>query len=214
MTIVGVVGDVRHYGLNLPELPAFYNTYQQQDQPWKRWTYLAVRADGNNPTLAGQVKNQIWSVDKQIPVTKLRPMTEVMSASLAAQRFNMTLMGIFAAVALILASIGIYGVISYSVTQRTHEIGIRMALGAKTGDVMRGVLKEGLLLAGIGVAIGIGAAFALTRVMSSLLFGVSTTDPVIFVSISLILIGVAVGATLIPARRATKVDPMIALRYE
>jgi putative ABC transport system permease protein len=168
----------------------------------------------NNPALAGQVKNQIWSIDKQIPVTKLRPMTDVMSASLAAQRFNMTLMGIFAAVALALAAIGIYGVISYSVTQRTHEIGIRMALGAETGDVLRGVLREGLLLAGIGVAIGIGAAFALTRVMSSLLFGVSTTDPVTFVSISLILIGVALGATFIPARRATKVDPMIALRYE
>ncbi|HZM87702.1 MAG TPA: ABC transporter permease [Blastocatellia bacterium] len=214
MTIVGVVSDVKHYGLNLPELPAFYNTYQQQDQPWKRWSYLAVRTDGNNPTLASQVKNQIWTVDKQIPVTKLRPMTDVMSASLAAQRFNMTLMGIFAAVALLLAAIGIYGVISYSVTQRTHEIGIRMALGADTRDVLKGVLREGLLLAGAGVVIGLGAAYALTRVMSSLLFNVSTTDPVIFISISLILIGVALGATFIPARRATKVDPMIALRYE
>ena len=214
MTIVGVVGDVKHYGLNLPELPAFYSTFQQQDQPWKRWTYLAVRSDENNEGLAGQVKGQIWSVDKQIPVTRLRPMTDVMSASLAAERFNMTLMGIFAAVALLLAAIGIYGVISYSVTQRTHEIGVRMALGAKAGDVLRGVLKEGMLLAGIGVAIGMGAAFALSRVMSSLLFGVSTTDPMIFVSIPIILIGVALGATFIPALRATRVDPMIALRYE
>ncbi len=214
MTIIGIVGDVRHYGLNLPELPAFYNTYQQQDQPWKRWAYMAVRTDGSNPTIAAQVKNQIWSVDKQIPVTKLRPMTDVMSASLAAQRFNMTLMGIFAAVALLLAAIGIYGVISYSVTQRTHEIGVRMALGAKSGDVLKGVMKEGMVLAVIGVAIGLGAAFAVTRVMSSLLFGVSTTDPFIFAGISLILIGVALGATFIPARRATKVDPMIALRYE
>ncbi len=214
MTIIGVVGDVKHYGLNLPELPAFYNSYEQQDQPWKRWTYLAVRADGNTGALAGQVKNQIWSVDKQIPVTKLRTMTDVMAASLAAQRFNMTLMGIFAAVALVLAAIGIYGVVSYSVTQRTHEIGIRMALGAETGDVLRIVLRQGLQLAGIGVALGIGAAFALTRVMSSLLFGVSATDPVIFAGISIILTGVALGATFIPARRATKVDPMIALRYE
>ena len=214
MTIIGVVGDVRHYGLNLPELPAFYNTYQQQDQPWKRWAYMAVRTDGSNPTIAAQVKNQIWSVDKQIPVTKQRPMTEVMSASLAAQRFNMTLMGIFASVALLLAAIGIYGVISYSVTQRTHEIGVRMALGARSGDVLKGVMKEGMLLAGIGVATGLGAAFAVTRVMASLLFGVSTTDPFIFAGISLILIGVALGATFIPARRATKVDPMIALRYE
>jgi len=162
------------------------------------------------------VKKQIWSVDKLLPVTKLRPMSEVMSASVAAQaqRFNMTMMGIFSAVALVLAAIGLYGVISFSVTQRTHEIGIRMALGAKSGDVLRGVLWEGTQLAGIGVAIGLGAAFALTRVMSSLLFGVSATDPVIFASISIILAGVALGATFIPARRATKVDPMIALRYE
>jgi putative ABC transport system permease protein len=214
VTIVGVVGDVKHYGLNLPELPAFYNSYEQQDQPWKRWMYLAVRSDRDNMSLAGQVKAQIWSIDKEIPLTKLRTMTDVMSASLAAQRFNMTLMGIFAAVALVLAAIGIYGVISYSVTQRTHEIGIRMALGAETGDVLRIVLKEGLQLAGVGVAFGVGAAFAVTRLMSSLLFGVSASDPVIFASISIILTGVALGATFVPARRATRVDPMIALRYE
>jgi putative ABC transport system permease protein len=214
MTIVGVVGDVKFYGLNLPELPAFYDNFEQQDQPWKRWTYLAVRTDGNPGALAGQVKNQIWSVDKQLPMTKLRTMTDVMAASLSAQRFNMTLMGIFAGVALVLAAIGIYGVISYSVTQRTHEIGIRMALGAETGDVLRIVLKQGLALAGLGVGSGLVAAFVVSRVMATLLFGVSTTDPVIFVTISLVLTGVALGATLIPARRATKVDPMIALRYE
>ncbi|MEK6323916.1 MAG: ABC transporter permease [Acidobacteriota bacterium] len=214
MTIIGVVGDVKHYGPFLPELPAFYTSYLQLEQPWKRWMYFAVRADRNTTTLADQVKKQIWSVDKQLPVTKLRPMTDVMAASLSAQRFNMTLMGIFAAVALVLAAVGTYGVISYSVTQRTHEIGIRMALGAESGDVVRIVLRQGLQLAALGVGIGIGAAFALTRVMSSLLFGVSTTDPVIFVSISLILTIVALGATFIPARRATKVDPMIALRYE
>ena len=214
MTIIGVVGDVKHYGLSLPELPAFYNSYEQQDQPWKRWMYLAVRADVNSGLLAGQVKNLVWSVDKQIPVTRLRTMSEVMAASMSAQRFNMTLMGIFAAVALVLAAIGIYGVISYSVTQRTHEIGIRMALGAETADVLGIVLRQGLLLAAVGVALGIVVAFALTRVLSSLLFGVSTTDPLVFVGISLMLTAVALGATFIPARRATTVDPMIALRYE
>ena len=214
MTIIGVVGDVKHYGLSLPELPAFYNSYEQQDQPWKRWMYLAVRADTNPGMLAGQVKSQIWSIDKQIPVTRLRTMSEVMATSMAAQRFNMTLMGIFAAVALTLAAIGIYGVISYSVTQRTHEIGIRMALGAETGDVLGIVLRQGLQLAGVGVAIGLGAAFVVTRVLSGLLFGVSTTDPVVFIGIAAILTAVALGATFIPARRATKVDPMIALRYE
>jgi len=216
MTIIGVVGDVKHYGLNLPELPAYYNSYEQQDQPWKRWMYLAVRGEGNSTALAGGIKSKIWSIDKDIPLTKLRTMTDVMSTSQAAQRFNMTLMAIFAGVALVLAAIGIYGVISYSVTQRTHEIGIRMALGAETGDVLKIVLRQGLILAAVGVALGIGAAFGLTRVLETfgLLFGVSTTDPVIFGGISLILTGVALGAAFIPAHRATKVDPMIALRYE
>jgi putative ABC transport system permease protein len=214
MTIVGVVGDIKHYGFNLPELPAFYTSYLQLDQPWKRWMYVAVRSDQNAAALIGEVKNQIWKVDKAIPVTKLRSMSEVMSASLGAQRFNMTLMGIFAAVALVLAAVGIYGVVSYSVTQRTHEIGIRMALGAETGDVLKIVLRQGLTLAGLGVGIGLGAALAVTRVMSTLLFGVSATDPLIFATISIVLAGVALGATFIPARRAAKVDPMIALRYE
>jgi len=214
MTIVGVVGDIKHYGFGLPELPAFYTSYMQLDQPWKRWMYVAVKSDQNGGALIGEVKSQIWKVDKAIPVTKLRSMPEVMAASLGAQRFNMTLMGIFAAVALVLAAVGIYGVVSYSVTQRTHEIGIRMALGAGSGDVLKIVLRQGLTLAGLGVGIGLGAALAVTRVMSTLLYGVSTTDPIVFAAISIVLAGVALGATFIPARRAAKVDPMIALRYE
>jgi putative ABC transport system permease protein len=214
MTIIGIVGDVKHFGLNQPEAPAFYSSYAQLNQSWKRWMYLAVRSDMDMATLTAEVKKQIWAIDKLIPVTKVQTMREVMAASIAEQQFNMTLMGIFAGVALVLAAVGIYGVASYSVTQRTREIGIRMALGAKGSDVLRLILRQGAMLAAIGVAIGLVAAFALTRLMSSLLYGVSATDPLTFTVISLVLIGVALVACFVPARRATKVDPMVALRYE
>jgi putative ABC transport system permease protein len=138
----------------------------------------------------------------------------VIANSTAQQRFNMVLMTVFAAVALVMAAIGLYGVISYSVTQRTHEIGIRMALGANTGDVVKLVVGQGMLLASAGVAAGLGAALALTRLLSSLLFRISPTDPITFAVISLILTGVALAACFVPALRATRVDPMIALRYE
>jgi putative ABC transport system permease protein len=214
MTIIGIVGDVKHFGLNQPEAPAFYSSYAQLNQSWKRWMYMAVRSDMDMATLTAEVKKQIWAIDKLIPVTKVQTMREVMAASIAGQQFNMTLMGIFAGVALVLAAVGIYGVASYSVTQRTREIGIRMALGAQGSDVLRLILRQGAMLAAIGVAIGVVAAFALTRFMSSLLYGVSATDPLTFAVISLVLAGVALVACFVPARRATKVDPMVALRYE
>jgi putative ABC transport system permease protein len=214
MTIVGVVGDVRHFGLGKPEEPAFYYSYAQLDQPWKRWMYLVVRGSLNDAPLAQQVKRQVWSLDGRIPVTKVEPMTRVISASLAAQQFNMLLMMIFAVAALILSAVGIFGLISYTVTRRCHEIGIRMALGARRSDIFSLVIGQGMTLAGAGAAIGLAAALALTRLLSSLLFGVTASDPLVFVATAMLLLLVGLLACYIPARRATRVDPMITLRYQ
>ena len=214
MTIVGVVGDVKHFGLNQPEEPAFYSSYFQQVQPWKRWMYLVVRSQGDLGSLANRVKSEVWAVDKLLPVTRVKPMTEVMSASIAGQRFNLTLMSVFAVTALLLSAVGIYGVIAFSVTQRSHEIGVRIALGAQTGDVLRLIVGQGLKLVLIGIGLGLLGAFAITRLMQSLLFGVSATDPATFAALAALLAGVALLASYVPARRATRVDPMVSLRYE
>jgi putative ABC transport system permease protein len=214
MTIVGVVADVKHMGLDQPAQPAFYYSYMQADQIWKRWMYLVVRSQSDPATLARQVKEQVWALDKQLPVTKVKPMSDVIATSVAARRFNMTLMGVFAAAALLLASLGIYGVISYTVTQRTHEIGVRVALGARTADVLRLIMEQGLRLTLVGVALGLAGAFAATRLMAGLLFGVGATDASTFVVITALLASVALAATFIPALRASRVDPMTALRDE
>ncbi|HTG13936.1 MAG TPA: FtsX-like permease family protein, partial [Blastocatellia bacterium] len=165
-------------------------------------------------SLAGPLRNSIAEVSRDAPVTRVRTMTQVVEDSTASRRFNMILMTIFAGVALVMASIGLYGVISYLVGQRTHEIGIRMALGAPRSSVLGLVLRNGMSLALVGVVVGVGAALVLTRLMASLLYGVSPSDPLTFTVIALILTGVALVACFIPAHRATKVDPMIALRYE
>jgi predicted permease len=214
ITIVGVAGDVRHFSLDRPEEAAIYTPYAQSLQPWKRWMSLVVRSDADAAALTERVKSQIWSIDRQIPVTRVQTMTEVVATSMAEQRFNMLLLGIFAGVALVLAAVGIYGVMSYSVSQRTHEIGVRMALGAGRVDVMRMIVRQGMALALLGSALGLAAAFGLTRFLASLLFGVSATDPAAFVAVPVILLTVTLLAVYIPARRATRVDPMVALRYE
>jgi putative ABC transport system permease protein len=214
MTIVGVAGDVRHFGLGKPEEPAFYYSYAQLDQPWKRWMYLVVRGKLEAGSLAQPVKQAVWSLDSRLPVTRVEPMTSVISASMAAQQFNMLLMIIFAGAAVILSAVGIFGVISYSVTRRSHEIGIRMALGARRWQVFRLVIGQGMILACSGAAIGLAAALALTRLLSGLLFGVTASDPLVFGTTAAVLLLVGFLSCYIPARRATRVDPMITLRYE
>jgi putative ABC transport system permease protein len=211
-TIVGVVKDVRQFELNADPKPQMYLPYAQADFFAPR--HLIVSTNVEPLSMAATVRVTVWEVDKDQPVSNISTMEDILSESVARQRFSMLLLGIFAALALVLAAVGIYGVMSYSVAQRTREFGIRMALGAQTRDVLKLAVGEGLKLVLIGVVIGLVAAFILTRLMSSLLFGVSATDPTTFITISLVLISVAVLASYIPARRATKVDPMVALRYE
>jgi putative ABC transport system permease protein len=211
--IVGVVGDVKHFGLDLPDQPGLYSPYTQTN-PWKRWTTLVVRTQSDPAGMAGAVKEQIWKVDSQLPLTLVKTMNDVAEGSFSARRFNMLLLAIFAALALVLAAVGIYGVMSYAVTQRTQEIGIRMALGARAVDVLKLIIRNGLALTLAGVVIGVGGALALTRLLRTLLFGVTPTDAFTFVTVSAVLIVVAMVACYLPARRATKVDPLIALRYE
>ncbi|HJQ69094.1 MAG TPA: ABC transporter permease [Blastocatellia bacterium] len=218
--IVGVVEHVKHYGVDgqVPVESQFYLAINQAPKDAMQVIAgrlsMLIRTSSDPASLAEPVRAQVMSTDPDQPVFNVRPMEEVVAASIAGRRFSMLLFAIFAAVALLLAAVGIYGVMSYSVTQRTHEIGIRMALGAKAADILRMVVRQGLLLALIGVGIGLTAAFILTRVMSNLLFGIQAADPATFAGIAAILTLVAAVASYIPARRATKVDPMIALRYE
>ncbi len=214
ITIVGIVGDVKYFGLNQPEQSALYTPYGQSGRAWKRWINLVVRSQSDSAAVVQDVKAHIWKVDSQIPLNRVQAMSEIVGASMATERFNMLMLGIFAAVALLLAASGIYGVIAYSVAQRTHEIGIRLALGAQVRDVLQMVIGQGMKLTLIGIGLGLVAALALTRLLQNLLFGVSTTDPLTFTAIAILLSLVALAACSIPARRATKVDPMVALRYE
>ena len=210
--IVGVVGDTKA-SLDTDAGSQMYVPYAQ-DANWGSLT-LAMRTTTSDPaSLAPAVRNEIRSLDKSLPVYNVKTMDDVLAASVADRRTSMLLFSTFAVVAMLLSMIGIYGVTAYYVTQRTHEIGIRMALGAQLRDVMKLVLKRGLTLALIGVAVGVAGALALTRLLSTLLFGVRAVDAATFATVSLGLIAVAILACYIPARRATKVDPLVALRYE
>jgi putative ABC transport system permease protein len=214
MTIIGVVGDVKQSGLNQPTDPAMFTPFSQSEERWRRWMTLAIRTRGATSGLVEEVKNQVWSLDSQIPVSDVRTMDELMAVSVAQQRFNMLLLGLFAALALILAAVGIYGAMAHAVNQRTHEIGIRTALGAQRRDVIRLVMGDGAKIALFGIVIGITGALALTHLMASLLFEVKPTDPATFAGVAILLAFVVLAACYIPARRAMRVDPMVALRYE
>jgi putative ABC transport system permease protein len=212
ITIIGVVNDVRQFELNADPKPQMYLTYEQAGFFAPR--HLVVSTDVEPESLAATVRSTVWEIDKDQPVSNISTMEETLSASIAQQRFSMLLLGIFAGVALVLAAVGIYGVMSYSVAQRTREIGVRMALGAERSDVLRLVITQGMKLALVGVTIGLVGTFALTRLMESLLYGVSATDPLTFLVISLLLTVVALLACWVPARRAAGVDPIVALKYE
>jgi putative ABC transport system permease protein len=202
---------VKQYGLDQATPLQTYEPYTQQTSSSMT---LVARAAGDPSNLTSAIRDAVLQIDKEQPIADIRTLDRILSTSIAQQRFSMLLLGVFAAVAMLLAAVGIYGVLSYSVTQRTHEVGIRMALGAGRRDVLRLMMGHGMLLTLIGVATGLAAAFALTRLMSALLFDVSATDPMTFGLIALLLVTVALLACWVPARRATKVDPLIALQCE
>jgi len=209
--IIGVVGDTKLYGLANPSRLELYMPLQQSRSSDM---FLVLRSAIDPASLTPAVRDAVASIDKDQPVFSVNTMKQLVDASVATRHITLVLLGLFSGLALLLAAIGIYGVISYSVQQRTHEIGIRMALGAQRLDVLRLVVGQGVRLAALGIAIGIAAAFGLTRLMASLLFGVGAYDPVAFVTAAIILLLVAIAACYIPARRAIAVDPMVALRYE
>jgi len=217
-TVVGVVGNVKRFAMENEPISEFYLPLLQRKGSdlslLSFGTFVVMRITGHPEDLKDVVQQAVWSLDRDMPIEKIATMEDRVADVFAPRRFNMLLFGMFAFIALLLAALGIYGVIAYSVAQRTHEIGIRMALGATSRDVLWLVVRQGLLLALIGIAVGTGAALALTRILKNLLFGVSATDPATFVGIALLLTGVAFIASYIPARRATKVDPLVALRHE
>jgi predicted permease len=214
-TIVGIVDDVKNAGLDRPAGTEIYLPYQQPGGKGSSDMYVAMRAQAGDPrSLAGAVREQLNEIDPSLPLADVRLMEDVLTRAQARPRFLTLLLTLFSGVALAIATVGIYGVVSYSVARRTKEFGLRMVLGAQGGDVLGLVMKQGAGMVAIGIAVGLATAFALTRLMASLLFGVTATDIPTFVSVTIILFGVALAACYIPARRATRVDPIQTLRYE
>jgi putative ABC transport system permease protein len=209
--IVGIVGDAKQYWIEEEQRPQLYVAFSQSPGIFAT---MVMRTSVEPLSLAEQVRQAVWKVDPDQPMWKIRTVESLVDRSVADRKFLMALMGIFAGLALVLTVVGLYGVISYLVNQRTQEIGIRMALGAQVGHILTMVLKQGMLLVLSGVALGLGASWLLTRLMTKLLFQVSATDPIAFIGISTLLVVVALLACYLPARRATKIDPLQALRYE
>ena len=218
--IVGVVTNIREMGLSGGDRPVMYIPEAQTGDGLTKLANSVIplswiiQTSGDPLSLSAAIQHEFQSVDSQLAVSKVRTMDQVISESTARQNFNMLLLTIFAGLALLLAAIGIYGLMSYTVEQRTQEFGIRMALGAGRNDMLKLVVRQGMLLAGIGLGIGLAASFGLNRLLANLLFGVKATDPITYVAVAMILVSVALLATYIPARRAMKIDPLVALRYE
>lgn len=212
LEIVGVVGNVRHVGLDADPRSEIYQLLGQAQWPSM---FVAIRSSTSDPSsLTSAAQNAVWSVNKDVPLASIRTMQDLIANSVQRRKFSMLLLSIFAGVAMLLAAIGLYGVMSYSVAQRTHEIGIRMALGARRPDVLALVVKQGMTLALMGVAAGAVLALAMTRLIAGMLFGITATDPLTFAGVAALLGTVAFLANYLPARRASKVDPIVALRYE